>query len=101
MYNETDIKKIKEIEKVIIHSHENSLYLVSVIVNGLEHFIQTPSGDLLKRRNKIDVLRLFEPAKVRDVVLRHQSAYDEMIGHDYPKMDNRLEVKMDISSIFV
>lgn len=93
------IKKLSSIDKVIIHSFEGSLYLVSMIVAGEEHYISNKNGEPIKGRNKAELLKLFDPSKVKKAVLRQQSVYDEMIGNDAGKTDNTLEVALSFNDI--
>ena len=35
-----EARKLKFIEKVILHCHDQSLYLVSVLLDGEEHYVK-------------------------------------------------------------
>ena len=83
---------LKSIEKVVINSHEQSLYLVSVIVNDEERFVTDDRGNFLKSFNKLELQKLFSNSPVTKMVVRHKSAYNEMIGLDNQEEDNTLEV---------
>ena len=54
---------LKSIEKVVINSYEQSLYLVSVIVNGEERFVTDDRGNFLKSFNKLELQKLFSNCK--------------------------------------
>ena len=83
---------LETIEKVVLNSYEQSLYLVSIIINDEERFVTNEEGDYLKSFNKLDLQKLFSGTRVKKMVIRHKSAYNEMIGlQDYTE-DNTLEV---------
>ena len=83
---------LKSIEKVVINSYEQSLYLVSVIVNDEERFVTDDRGNFLKSFNKLELQKLFSNSSVTKMVVRHKSAYSEMIGLPNQEEDNTLEV---------
>ena len=93
------IQIISAFEKVIVHSFEGSLYLVSMVIDGEEHYLTNKQGEPLKFRNQLEILRLFDPNKVKKAVLRQQSAYDEMVGSGARKTDNTLEVLLNFSDM--
>ncbi|MFG1488585.1 DUF6482 family protein [Oceanospirillum sp. HFRX-1_2] len=81
-----------EIEKVIIHSLDCALYQVSVLIEGQELYLTDEQGKLLRSHNKLSLQALFEGLPYRKMVLRQQSAYDEMVGQPLREADNFLEV---------
>ena len=83
---------LKRIEKVVINSYEQSLYLVSVILNDEERFVTDERGNFLKSFNKLELQKLFSNSSVTKMVVRHKSAYNEMIGLPNQEEDNTLEV---------
>ena len=90
----TDVRKLAFIEKVILHCHDQSLYLVSVIFDGREEYVTDKKGEFLKSFNKLDLQTRFSGLNVGEMVLRHKSPYDEMIGMPSGDVDNTLEVKI-------
>lgn len=88
----SELRRQKFIEKVILHSHDQSLYLVSVLLDGEEHYVTDEKGNFLKSFNKLELQSKFNRLIVGQMVLRHQSPYDEMIGLTEEKSDNTLEV---------
>jgi hypothetical protein len=88
------LQKIEFIDKVIIHSHDQSLYLLSVILDGVEHFVIDEKGALIKAFNKLELQAKLTRVKVGKTVLRQQTPYDEMIGLSEEKFDNTLEVTL-------
>ncbi len=89
-----DLKKLSSIEKVIIHSHDQSLYLVSVIIDDAEHYVVDKNGKPLKAFNKLELQAIFDRHSVGKMVLRQQSPYDEMVGQPLRDGDNTLEVPL-------
>ena len=83
---------LKTIEKVIINSYEQSLYLVSIIINDEERFVTDKKGNFIKSFNKLELQKLFSNIPVEKVVVRHKSAYSEMIGLKGQEEDNTMEV---------
>lgn len=90
----TDLQLFDYIDKVILHSHDQSLYLVSVVIDGEEHYVKDNKGNFLKSFNKLGLQAKFAKLKFGEMVLRHQSPYDEMIGLPQNAADNTLEVKL-------
>ena len=86
------IKELNYIEKVILHCHDQSLYLVSVLLDGNEHYVKDKNGNFLKSFNKLELQTKFADHDVGEMVLQHQSPYDEMIGLSEDRIDNTLEV---------
>ena len=83
---------LKTIEKVVINSYEQSLYLLSIIINGKECFVTDKKGNFMKSFNKLELQKLFSSIPVAKMVVRHKSAYSEMIGLKNQEEDNTLEV---------
>ncbi len=89
------IATLSSIEKVIIHSFDGSLYLVSICLNGEEHYlVDEESGMPIKARHHLMLQKLFTHHHVRCTVLRQQSPYDEMVGQPVSKENNRMEVPL-------
>lgn len=88
----SELRKRSFIEKVILHCHDQSLYLVSVILDDEERYLTDDKGDFLKSFNKLSLQGKFKGLMVGQMVLRHQSPYDEMIGLSEERTDNTLEV---------
>jgi len=98
----SELSKRKVIDKVIIHSLHTSLFQVSVVVGSHEAFVVDDAGKMLRGANIISLQKLFRSLNYRAMVLRHQSAYDEMIGQpensgtsntlEVPLVDHRLDL---------
>ncbi|MCB5161663.1 DUF6482 family protein [Marinomonas algarum] len=88
-----ELKKLTHIDKVRLHSLEPSLYQLSVEIDGQEHYVKNNKGRFLTSHNKLELQSLFKDKTVGAMVLCHQSAYDEMVGHP-PSGGNSLEVPL-------
>ena len=87
-----DLTKFK-IEKVVICSLDQSLYQALLIDNDDEHLIWESNSKPLKTRSLMKMQELFEELEVGELVLRQESAYDEMVGLNV-KGSNRMEVRL-------
>ena len=88
------IQKIGFVDKAIIHCYDQSLYLLSVILDGVEHFVVDEKGAFIKSFNKLDLQAQLSGIEVGKMLLRQQTPYDEMIGLSEEGGDNTLEVKL-------
>lgn len=76
------------IDKLIYHSVDLSLYMVSVIIDEQEHYVTDKNGNFFKATNLTSLQKEFVTIEAKETVLRHTSPYDEMIGG--PEKDNNL-----------
>lgn len=89
-----ELRKHKAIEKVIIHSLDMCLYQASAIVEGKEYYLADKQGKLLRSFNILEFQAMFQGLPVGNVVLRQQSAYDEMVGQPIRQQSNAIEVPL-------
>ena len=94
------LQKYAEIEKLIIHSLDCSLYQASVVIDGEEYSICRDDGRHLSARSILEIQRLCGPLKINTQVLRQDSAYDEMIGGPEKISGNRLEVCLGDNKLY-
>ena len=88
----SQLKKLEPIHKVIIQSLDLALYRLQVEHNG-ESFWVVENDSYLKRHSLMEMRELMSPLSIQSLVLRHESAYDEMIGQ--PVRDsNQLEIPL-------
>lgn len=87
------LRQVLEIEKVIVHSLDQVLYQVSVILSGQEYYVVDKKSKLIRSHSILSIQALFDGLNYKAMVLRQQSAYDEMVGQP-PKGDNTLEVPL-------
>ena len=83
-----------KVQKLIINSLEQALYQAIVVIDGEEHIVWESRKKVLLRRNLMRLREIFETLDIPEITLRHDSAYDEMIGLPNGGASNRLEVKL-------
>ena len=94
------LNKYFSIDKLIYHSVDLSLYQVSAIIDGEEHYITDRKKKFLRASNIIDLQKLLKDLKAKETVLRHTSAYDEMIGGPEKTSSNLLEVPLADNQLY-
>ena len=94
-----ELQGMPSFEKVVIHSLAPNLYQVSVVVGSEEVFVSDGKGRFLSSHNKQDLQNLFKGKLVGSMVLRQQSAYDEMVGQPLRVSTNCLEVPIGNSDL--
>ena len=85
------LEKYFVVEKLIFHSVDLSLYQVSAIIDGQEHYISDDKNILLRSINLIELQKLLQKVSATETVLRQTSAYDEMIGGSEKPATNALQ----------
>lgn len=94
MIHVSDLNPAHPIKKVIVHSLAPMLYQISIEDDLGEHLVYTDKNTPYRSTCIEKIKELFEPFTFRSMVLRQQSAYDEMIGHPNKQADNTLEVML-------
>lgn len=89
-----DLSKRQPIEKVIVHSIDLALYQVSILKDGEEVLLADKKNRPLKAHSTLAIEALFEGYQVDEMVLRHESAYDEMVNQPAKMASNRMEVPL-------
>lgn len=87
-----ELSKYK-IEKIIICSLDQSLYQALLIIDNEEHLIWETKTKALKTRSLMTMQEAFEEFEVGELVLRQESAYDEMVGLGEGG-SNRMEIRI-------
>ena len=90
----SELLKRSVVDKLIFHSVELSLYQVSAVVDGVEAYITDDRGQYLRSRSLSELRKLCRDCRAWRTVLRHTSAYDEMIGGPETYGNNMLEVRL-------
>lgn len=91
----SQLKNFQPIKKFIVHSIDLSLYQVSIEVDGELHYLTDDSGKMIRSFNITDLKKKLRQFDYEEMVLRHESAYDEMIGQaDKQPGQNILEVPL-------
>lgn len=84
----------ESVTRVVIESVDLSLYIAHVTVGDVERILTDHHGKVLKTRNLLEMQRTLRKRLNCDFFLRQRSAYDEMVGHDYPATDNCMELPL-------
>jgi hypothetical protein len=79
---------------VVIHSLERALYQVTVMQDGEPCLLVDETGRAIRHHNLQRVREMLQTLPVGTITLRHESAYDEMIGQPPRDHSNALEVKL-------
>lgn len=82
------------IQKLIIVSLEQALYQAIVIINDEEYLVWESDNKPLQSRNLKTIREYFSLLVVPEVILRHESCYDEMVGQVDKTYSNRMEVPL-------
>ena len=88
------LKRGAQLDKVIVHSLDWSLYQASVVLDGNEQVLVGKDGRPVRARSMLQLEAMFEGFKVKEMVLRQESAYDEMINQPVREVSNRIEVPL-------
>ena len=94
------LKKYFVVDKLIYHSVDLSLYMVSAMVEGEEYYIADNSGNFLKSHKLIELQKALAKVKATETVLRHTSPYDEMVGEPDKTGSNALEVPLGDNQLY-
>ena len=94
------LKKYFVVDKLIYHSVDLSLYMVSAVVEGEEYYIDDNSGKFLKSHKLIELQKSLAQVKATETVLRHTSPYDEMVGGPDKTNCNALEVPLGDNQLY-
>ncbi len=92
------LEALPEIDTVIIHSLNPMLYQATAVIDGRELLVTDRQGKALKSFNLMEMQTLLEGLPLKHLWLRHQSAYDEMIGQAVRSSSNQLQVKLSLSA---
>ncbi|MCY7295893.1 DUF6482 family protein [Alteromonas sp. a30] len=82
------------IQKLVINSIDQAIYQAIVVIDNHEHVVWENSENVLRARSVMALRESFEPLGIDNIVLRHESAYDEMVGQPPKTANNRLEVPL-------
>lgn len=79
---------------VTIHSLEQALYQVTVSLAAGPHLLVDKKRKTIRTRSLQQMREILQVLPVGTITLRHESAYDEMIGQPPRESSNALEVKL-------
>jgi hypothetical protein len=83
---------------VIIQSLDQALYQVLVVRQGMECLLLENGGKPFRRHSLNAVRECLRSMPITSLVLRQQSAYDEMIGQPPREGSNALEVPLSLET---
>ncbi|MFV8816823.1 DUF6482 family protein [Haliea sp. E17] len=83
-----------QVEKLVIHSLEQALYQAIVVIDGEEWAVWEGEQKTLVTRSLVHMRERFEHLEIPAIVLRQESAYDEMVGQARREARNRMEVPL-------
>ena len=90
----TQFASLTDAADVTIHSLEQALYQVTVALPSGPHLLVDKKGKTLLSRNLQSMREMLQTLPVRSITLRHESAYDEMVGQPIRESSNALEAKL-------
>ena len=95
-----DFEQFAQLEQpvpVIIHSLDQALYQVTLLIDGEEYLLLENAGRPFRRHSLGKVRKALQNLPVASLTLRQQSAYDEMIGQPNREGPNTLEVPLSLA----
>ena len=90
------LEKFFSVDKLVFNSLDVALYNVSAIIESEEYMITDERGDHLTSRNLLNLQKLLRNVKSKKQVLRHTSAYDEMIGFAHSGQKTELRETIEL-----
>ncbi len=91
----SELNKRQPIDKLAIRSAELSLYLAEAELENQRYLVCESDGKPLRTVNLVAMREKLSGLEVREMVLVHESAYDEMVGQPGPAGSNRMEVPLE------
>lgn len=94
---EMSLSKLEQffyLDKLTIHSLDLALYQASVEVDGERYSVMDNSGKRLVTHSLVEMQKRCRKLNATQQVLRHESAYDEMVGGPEKGSTNALEVPL-------
>ncbi len=82
--------------RAVIRSLDQALYQVTLVLDGEERLLTENSGRVFRRHSLLEVREALQRLPLSSLVLRQDSAYDEMIGQPARDGDNTLEVPLPL-----
>ncbi len=92
------LQKLEPPVTALVYSLERSIYQVYIRLPDGEALLMDDNGKAFQRRNLQSIRDALQGSPVSALQLRHQSAYDEMIGQPLRDQDNLLELPLSMES---
>ena len=91
----SEIRQLQPIDKLTLHSLESMLYQVSVESRGVSCWVADEQGQPYRTHSLSEMKDNLSHLQIRQVILQHDSSYDEMIGLDSEVDSSPLEVELN------
>ncbi|TQV74181.1 hypothetical protein FKG94_16370 [Exilibacterium tricleocarpae] len=91
----SQLKQAGHIKKVVIHSIDLSLYLVSVVVDQEEHYVTDNTGAPLKSHNLKELKSLLSQSNIGKAAMEQQSIHGKSIHGKNFYGKGRLDTRAD------
>ncbi|MBQ4812768.1 hypothetical protein J8M20_15525 [Pseudoalteromonas luteoviolacea] len=91
---------IQPVTKFVANSLDVALYQLIACVGEAEYIVVDKEGDAIRARNPLALQKLVRHIAYHQMTIRHQSAYDEMIGQPVRKSSNQLEVPFGDNKLY-
>ncbi len=88
----SEFSALSEPVDVTIHSLSPALYQVIMVLHGKDRLLAFDDGRPYRAPNLQTVREMLASMPVKAITMRHESAYDEMIGQPDSNQTNALEV---------
>lgn len=96
-----NLYSLSHIKTIAIYSLDASLYQASVELEGKEFYVADANGKLLRSFSILGLQKQFQDVNYDNMVLRHMSAYDEMVGQaNKTSGQNFLEVPLKDNGLY-
>jgi hypothetical protein len=95
----SELAQYLRIPALYLYSLENCIFQAAVEIDGELRFITDDGGELISARTEQLLLAKLSNLRIESLYLRHESAYDEMVGQPEKLAGNRLEVPLSMSLI--
>ena len=92
----TQLQRLPAPVTAYVNSLERSIYQVCIATPEGEALLIDTDGTIFRRRNLQSVREALRDRGVSELVLRQQSAYDEMIGQPTREQPNTLELPLSM-----
>jgi len=87
-----ELYRRQPLAKLTIHSLDQALYSLTASIDGVEAVVTEHGERPLRRRSLTAMRELLELLSVGELVLRQESAYDEMVGQPQRSASNAMEI---------
>ncbi|KZN57676.1 DUF6482 family protein [Pseudoalteromonas luteoviolacea] len=91
---------MQPVTKFVANSLDVALYNLIACVGDAEYLVVDSKGEAIRARNPLALQKLVQHIDYHQMTLRHQSAYDEMIGQPARKGSNQLEVPFGDNKLY-